>query len=481
MGGLARVLQRQAETLGERRAAEHGTVLFSFVGLAAHAARAAAALDEADYPRRMPVYVDTKDGNWCSQLIAFFGAIVGQRIPILTPYATAPMGAFGRLVAGTVGEVSIAVQPGAIAAVPDYARHFANPLDIVMSSGSTGRPKAYLFDETHFVREAEVRAPRHELRALHFGIPFPTSTAAHAIVIRHLVAGIASVHLPGVGTWSDLAASIDALQPVEVSATPFALAPLFGAGEALSTRELPRQLRVYAGPLSDSLAARLQAALPRTRVVSIYGATEGGNTTLTRTGAGSQFSLTPDERNVGLWLDDEGRWAKAGEIGEILMASGSPVGPPLLIGEPPHATTLPPGWIATGDLGRLELDGRLSFLGRSSDIVVRQGERHSALLLEQELEAKGYPPVIVCGLAGSGGEQLCVLVEGFSEVEPDRLGGLRELTGCTSIVLTGSFPRTLLGKVRRREAIAEVVARLGGGAEPTELAGTTVYDLRGRP
>lgn len=479
MGVIESCLRRQAETLGERRAAEHGPVRLSFAQLSAAALRAAAEFDEQDYPRRMPVYVDTTDGNWCSNLIGFFGSIVGGRIPILAPHATAPMGPFGRLAVGTSGGIAVTLQPGEITVVPDYAHHFADPLDIVMSSGSTGRPKAYLFDETHFVREAELRAPRHELRALHFGIPFPTSTAAHAIVIRHLMMGVTSIHLQAVASREMLLEEIDELMPFEVSATPYALSPLFPPDdEDMRRSDLPRQLRVYAGPLSDSLAERLQQARPKARVVSIYGATEGGNTTLTRTGAGTQFNLTPADRDVGLWHGADKRWARRGELGEILLASGAVVGPPLRIGEPNAATAVPAGWIATGDLGRLEADGRLTFLGRSSDIVVRQGERQSALQLEQKLEAQGYPPAIVFGLWQDGSEQLCVLLETKGEIDLVRLTALSEATRCAFITLMARFPRTPLGKIRRREAIAEVVAQLAAGANARDLTGTKIYDLR---
>jgi acyl-coenzyme A synthetase/AMP-(fatty) acid ligase len=479
MGVIKSCLRRQAEMLGGRRAAEHGAVRLSFAQLNRGALRVAAELDDHDYPPRMPVYVDTTDGNWCSSLIGFFGSIVGGRIPILAPYTTAPMGPFGRLAVSSSDGIAVTLQPGAITVVPDYAHHFANPLDIVMSSGSTGLPKAYLFDEAHFAHEPELRAPRHELRALHFGIPFPTSTAAHAIVIRHLMMGVTSIHLQAVGSRKMLLEKIDELMPFEVSATPYALSPLFGAeDEELRRSDLPRQLRVYAGPLSDSLATRLQEALPRTRVVSIYGTTEGGNTTLTRTGAGSQFNLTPADRDVGLWHRYNKRWAKSGELGEILLASGVPVGPPLLIGERVSITALPAGWVGTGDLGRLEADGRLTFLGRSSDIVLRNGERQSALQLEQKLESQGFPPVIVFGLWQRGSEQLCLLLEASGEFDHVRLAALAEASGCAFIMLMASFPRTPLGKIRRREVIAKVVSHLAAGANAADLTGTKIYDLR---
>lgn len=473
-------LHQQAEALGDRRVAQHGAAQLSFGDLAVAASKAAAELDAQDYPRRMPVYVDTTDGNWCSYLISFFGAIAGGRIPILAPYGTSPMGPYGRLVVGTRAGMSLTVHRGEIRTLPDYAHHFANPLDIVLSSGSTGQPRGYLFDEAHFVAGTELRSPRHELRALHFGIPFPTSTAAHALVIRHFLAGMTSIHLDTPTSKSGLLAAIDEFRPVEVSSTPYALSPLFDA-QTVDTlhRDLPRQLRVYAGPLSDGLATRVQNILPRTRIVSIYGTTEGGNTTLRRTGIGSQFNITEEDPDVGLWHAGERRWARLGEPAEIVLAASTDIGPPLLIGERNDGSTYPPGWIGTGDLGRREADGRLTFLGRSSDIVLLDGERQSALKLEHNLEAQGFPPAIVFDMRLGANDQLCLLVEAGDEIDGDKGAALASAAGCGSAVLIAQFPRTPLGKIRRREMIAEVVAKLCGSARSTEVSGTKVFDLRG--
>lgn len=480
MDTIRTCLHRQAEALGDRRVAQHGAVRLSFSDLAIATSKAAAELDAQDYPSRMPVYVDTVDGNWCSYVISFFGAIAGGRIPILAPYGTTPIGLFGRLVVGTDAGITVTVHRGEVATLPAYAHHFANPLDIVLSSGSTGRPRGYLFDEAHFVADMERRSPRHELRALHFGIPFPTSTAAHALVIRHFLAGMTSVHLDTPASQSGLLAAIDEFLPVEVCSTPYALSALFES-QAMEVvpRHLPRQLRVYAGPLSDSLATRVQQVLPKTRIVSIYGTTEGGNTTLRRTGSGSQFNLSEDDLAVGLWHVGDKRWAGTGEPAEIVLAADSAIGPPLLIGERDGEKAYPAGWIGTGDLGRREVDGRLTFLGRSSDIVLQHGERQSALKLEQNLEALGFPPAIVFDMRQGANDQLCLLLEAGDDIDSAQAAALASAAGCGSAVLVRLFPRTLLGKIRRRDMIADIVFKLAAGAPATEVTGTNVYDLRG--
>jgi len=54
-------------------------------------------------------------------------------------------------------------------------------------------------------------------------------------------------------------------------------------------------------------------------------------------------------------------------------------GPTLLdgyVGEEHASTFTPDGWFATGDLGRLDADGRLRVEGRRSDLILRGGGEH---------------------------------------------------------------------------------------------------------
>jgi fatty-acyl-CoA synthase len=57
----------------------------------------------------------------------------------------------------------------------------------------------------------------------------------------------------------------------------------------------------------------------------------------------------------------------------------------------------PDGWVATGDLGALGLDGELRLLGRSKDVIIRGGHNIDPLLIEEV--AQQHPAVRIAAAA----------------------------------------------------------------------------------
>ena len=90
-------------------------------------------------------------------------------------------------------------------------------------------------------------------------------------------------------------------------------------------------------------------------------------------------------------VDDEGRDAAAGHVGEFLVK-----GPGMFRGylNRPEATAevLRDGWLHTGDLGRADARGFLYFVGRKKDIIRRSGENISATEVEDVL--RSHPKVL---------------------------------------------------------------------------------------
>ena len=64
----------------------------------------------------------------------------------------------------------------------------------------------------------------------------------------------------------------------------------------------------------------------------------------------------------------------------------------------PAARVADDGWLHTGDLGRLDADGRLHVLGRLKELIVTGGENVAPLEVEQAL--LGHPAVADAGVAG---------------------------------------------------------------------------------
>lgn len=90
-------------------------------------------------------------------------------------------------------------------------------------------------------------------------------------------------------------------------------------------------------------------------------------------------------------VDDNGRRLGPGETGIIMVR-----GPLVMKGyykdeETTRAVLSPDGWLNTGDLGRLTLDGELQITGRAKDtIVLSGGENIEPLPLEQKLGESAY-------------------------------------------------------------------------------------------
>jgi steroid-24-oyl-CoA synthetase len=85
------------------------------------------------------------------------------------------------------------------------------------------------------------------------------------------------------------------------------------------------------------------------------------------------------------FLDDSGREADVGEIGEITVKS--PCNMRCYLNKP-HETddVLQNGWLRTGDLGRIDRDGYVTIVDRKKNIIIRGGENIACLDVEGALQ-----------------------------------------------------------------------------------------------
>ncbi len=153
------------------------------------------------------------------------------------------------------------------------------------------------------------------------------------------------------------------------------------------------------GPASDALLERAdRLGYP---VAPTYGLTEAASQVATR-----PPGVASEERAGGLRalggvslriVGDDGRTLLTGEAGEIQVH-----GPIVMHGylEDPDATreTLRDGWLATGDIGRLDAEGGLRVLDRRTDLIVSGGENVYPAQIESVLEA--HPDVLEAGVRG---------------------------------------------------------------------------------
>jgi O-succinylbenzoic acid--CoA ligase len=117
------------------------------------------------------------------------------------------------------------------------------------------------------------------------------------------------------------------------------------------------------------------------------------------------------------------------------------------------------GWLATGDAGRFDADGRLRVEGRLSELIITGGENVWPTPVEAALA--GHPGVAEVAVAGrtdpEWGERVVAWVVPADPTRPPALDELRERVRATltpfsaprQLVLVDALPKTAIGKIRR--------------------------------
>ncbi len=341
-----------------------------------------------------------------------------------------------------------------------------NPFDIIYSSGTTGIPKGIV--HSHRMRSFQVE------RMARFGlgpdattlISTPLSSNTTLVALLPALAGGGTVVLMprfDAGRFLELceAHRVTHAMLVPVQYRRILDHPRFDSFDSSSFRVKFST----AAPLSVAWKERILACWPG-RLVEIYGATEGGCTTLLDAGA------HPDKLHTVGWpaegvevriLDSRGRPLPAGEVGRIAgravsMMSGYH-GKPWLTEEITWRDESGRAFYETGDLGRIDPDGCLELSGRRQDVIISGGFNIHPCDLEDVLAAhEAVAEVAVIAVPserwGETPLALVVLVPGAREGEGDlldwanaRLGKVQRLS---AVRLRSELPRDALGKLRRR-------------------------------
>jgi fatty-acyl-CoA synthase len=218
---------------------------------------------------------------------------------------------------------------------------------------------------------------------------------------------------------------------------------------------------------------RIQARFPQAQVTSVYGLTEAGGvvaygdpdeplatrvTSCGRPFRGIEVRIAPLESN-----------RIAADIGEIQLRGWCVFAGYFAQPEATQAALAPDGWLRTGDLGSVDADGRIHYLGRVKDILKVGGENVSAVEVESVLmRHPGVKLAQVVGIEDARyGEVPVAFIELENAAEPD-IEGLSQL--CTRELASFKRPRqyhfvtewpmsaTKIQKGRLRELIASTPA-----------------------
>jgi acyl-CoA synthetase (AMP-forming)/AMP-acid ligase II len=179
-------------------------------------------------------------------------------------------------------------------------------------------------------------------------------------------------------------------------------------------------------------------------------------------------------------VDDEGGDVPVGGVGELWVK-----GPNIVRGywNNPEATALAfsDGWHHSGDVARVDEEGRVHLVDRIKDVVIRAGENVYCGEVEAVLyDSPAVHTVAVVGLPHETlGEEVVAVVrlaDGYGETTAEELQAhvgerlARFKVPSTIVFITEDVPRTATGKIMKRAIRDQLVA--AGSPAPESAAGT---------
>jgi fatty-acyl-CoA synthase len=261
---------------------------------------------------------------------------------------------------------------------------------------------------------------------------------------------------------------VEKYRPTTLSAVPTVLAAL--ANVPLDGADISsiRYCRTGAAVLSPELSARFER-LFGLHVHESLGMTEmAGISTITPPGvvgpAGCVGFRLPHTRMRIVALDEHGnasdRELPPGEQGMVLFKSPNLFSGFLEAADNARAFTAD-GWLATGDLGWIDVEGRLNLTGRSKDLIIRSGHNIDPKVIEDALGA--HPAVQLCAAVGAPDAYAGELPVIFATLVPGASATEAELLDFTaarvdeapakpkSVIVIEHMPMTNVGKIYKPE------------------------------
>ncbi|UXJ50280.1 class I adenylate-forming enzyme family protein [Pseudomonas citronellolis] len=369
-----------------------------------------------------------------------------------------------------------------IAAVGDVPREdveLANDVAaLVYTSGTTGAPKGVMVRHhglLHFARVSCASRSLGPTDKVYGVLPLPHIFGFATILLTTLYAGACLV-LERKFTPERLVETLVGEGITTFQGVPTLFTRVIEHLKLTGLRMPRTNLRyLYSGGASLDLAVKREVeAVFGLPLHQGYGMTEyAGSMFITRTDA-PRGDDSSGYRNEGVeirLLDDGGNEVGLGQVGSIQIR-----GPGVMRGyyRNPEGTSevlSADGWLATGDLGRLDPDGALFIVGRTKDLIIRSGFNVYPVEVESVLNAwPGIQLSAVVGHARSGGDEEVVA---FVELQAGRRLVMAELQAYLArelapykrpsrVVILHRMPVTFNGKLQKMQ-LREWL--LHGGAE----------------
>jgi fatty-acyl-CoA synthase len=353
-----------------------------------------------------------------------------------------------------------------------------DPSIVLYTSGTTSKPKGVVHTHVSLVAEGRNIAQRLGMVAEdRFWSPLPMFHCGGIVtMLGAFAAGAAFCH---VGTFEP-GAALDQLERERCTLAFPAFETIW-----LAILDHPRFPQADLSPLRTVINVgvrerlrAMQERLSTTTQISSFGLTEScGFMCMGLAGDPLEARISTSGRPLpGMELravdPETGRDARPGEIGEALFRGVSRI---LHYHRDPDYTAQtidPDGWFHSGDLIRIDEEGRISFVGRLKDMLKVGGENVSAAEVEDHLAT--HPAVKIVQVVAAPDARLGEVACAFVELRDGGMATERELIDhCLGAISTFKVPRyvrfvpewpmsgTKIQKFRLREMIATELQAAG--------------------
>ncbi|MCL4351743.1 MAG: AMP-binding protein [Firmicutes bacterium] len=339
--------------------------------------------------------------------------------------------------------------------------------DFLFTSGTTGKPKATVhthFGAMHLAISAATAISLSDADIYQTAIPFYSSSGCHTYLLPALFAGVTMVIDPAFDV-HDTIRTMRNLGTTVYFGVPAMLLLLLGSDEFRGDLLSRWRLCLYGGSIMPYDAInKIRRRFPGVGLINFYGLTEAGpggtmlddRYALEKIGAVGRPIPPFTEIRV---VDSEEKDLPVGEVGEIYIHT-----PSAMVGyfhNPEETAKINRnGWIATGDLGRLDEDGILYIVDRKKDIVIRGGFNIYPSEIEQIIYE--HPAVLEAAVVGVPHPILGQDTHAFVVAKPnqditreDLLEFLRDRIADFKIprrvTFVSALPRNAMGKVQKQD------------------------------
>jgi carnitine-CoA ligase len=309
-------------------------------------------------------------------------------------------------------------------------------MSILYTSGTTGMPKGCMLPHGWYINGASVSSEMVEYREE--DVPFTALPLFHAwaqgTVVGAMVNRLRAVVDPVFSIGNLLERFIETGATVFMGVGMMGLAMLSAPP---SERDREHDLRVaLMFPFTPEQQERFESRFGARVMSQLYGQTECG---------AIDYSRISEPRNLSSLgrpapyfdvrlFDDDDREVPVGEIGEIVVRPKVPNAIYQGYWRNPEATnaTWRNLWHHTGDYGRADQEGFITFIDRKKDALRRRGENVSSIELEKAIVA--HPKVLEVAIHAVPSEmsedeiKACIVVEVGQAFEPEELFGFFKQT-----------------------------------------------------